>query len=208
MDGRRAPWSGRHRPAAGPARCGSSSSCLHRLDRGGPGPRRWRRTDPDRRERGSSQRSSPSRMPRSPLLPYIRLYAHSLYKSVKCTKLHYDVPVLETGAAGEGYVATVARTPDADEEAVLRFVEQFALVLVEAGIPRMPARVFAYVLAVDADRHTAAELAAGLRVSPAAISGAVRYLVQVGLLGKERAPRSRRGYYPRIHEENLCDNTR
>ena len=121
---------------------------------------------------------------------------------MKCTKLHYDVAVLETGVAGEGYVATVARTPDADEEAVLRFVEQFALVLVEAGIPRMPARVFAYVLAVDADRHTAAELAAGLRVSPAAISGAVRYLVQVGLLGKEREPGSRSDHY-RVYDQDI-----
>lgn len=121
---------------------------------------------------------------------------------MKCTKLHYDVAVLETGTAGEGYVATVAKTPDADEEAVLRFVEQFALVLVEAGIPRMPARVFAYVLAVDADRHTAAELAAGLRVSPAAISGAVRYLVQVGLLGKEREPGSRSDHY-RVYDQDI-----
>jgi DNA-binding transcriptional regulator GbsR (MarR family) len=111
------------------------------------------------------------------------------------------VAVLETGTAGEGYVATV-RTPEADEEAVLRFVEQFALVLVEAGIPRMPARVFAYVLAVDADRHTAAELAAGLRVSPAAISGAVRYLVQVGLLGKEREPGARSDHY-RVYDQDI-----
>jgi DNA-binding transcriptional regulator GbsR (MarR family) len=121
---------------------------------------------------------------------------------VKYTKLHYDVAVLETGTAGEGYVATVAKMPDADEEAVLRFVEQFALVLVEAGIPRMPARVFAYVLAVDADRHTAAELAAGLRVSPAAISGAVRYLVQLGLLGKEREPGSRSDHY-RVYDQDI-----
>src|SRR4030095_15781591 len=116
--------------------------------------------------------------------------------------LHYDVAVLETGTAGEGYVATVSSTPHADEEAGLRFVEQFALVLVEAGIPRMPARVFAYVLAADADRHTAAELAAGLRVSPAAISGGVRYLVQVGLLGKEREPGSRSDHY-RVYDEDI-----
>jgi DNA-binding transcriptional regulator GbsR (MarR family) len=102
----------------------------------------------------------------------------------------------------EGCVATIAKTPEADEEAVLRFVEQFALVLVEAGIPRMPARVFAYVLATDVDRHTAAELAAGLRVSPAAISGAVRYLVQVGLLGKEREPGSRSDHY-RVYDQDI-----
>jgi hypothetical protein len=52
----------------------------------------------------------------------------------------------------------------------------------------MPARVVAYVLAEVSDRSTAGDIAAGLRVSPAAISGAVRYLVQAGLLGKEREP--------------------
>lgn len=99
-------------------------------------------------------------------------------------------------------MAVRPRAPDRQDEAVLRFVEQFALVLVQAGIPRMPARVFAYVLATDADRHTAAELAAGLRVSPAAISGAVRYLVQVGLLGKEREPGSRSDQY-RVYDEDV-----
>lgn len=59
-------------------------------------------------------------------------------------------------------------------------------------MPRMAARVFAYVLAEDSNRYTAAELAEGLRVSPAAISGAVRYLVDARLLFKEREP-GRRG---------------
>ena len=34
-----------------------------------------------------------------------------------------------------------------------------------------------------------------LRISPAAVSGAVRYLIQVGLVHKERVPGSRRDYY-------------
>ncbi|MDQ3987904.1 MAG: MarR family transcriptional regulator [Actinomycetota bacterium] len=92
-----------------------------------------------------------------------------------------------------------APRPDDD---LLRFVERFALVLSEAGLPRMPARVFAFVLADDADRYTAGELAAGLRVSPAAISGAVRWLVQVGLLGKEREPGSRSDQY-RIYDDDV-----
>jgi len=92
-----------------------------------------------------------------------------------------------------------APLPDDD---LLRFVERFALVLSEAGLPRMPARVFAFVLADDADRYTAGELAAGLRVSPAAISGAVRWLVQVGLLGKEREPGSRSDQY-RIYDDDV-----
>jgi predicted transcriptional regulator len=87
------------------------------------------------------------------------------------------------------------RHGDHDRAAVLRFVERFALVLAESGLPRMPARVFAYVLADDAERYTAAELASGLRVSLAAISGAVRYLVQLGYLAKERVPGQRTDTY-------------
>jgi DNA-binding transcriptional regulator GbsR (MarR family) len=81
------------------------------------------------------------------------------------------------------------------QEALLRYVERFAALLRESGMPPMPARVFAYALADDADRYTAAELAEGLRVSPAAISGAVRYLVQVGLLARDRQPGTHGGVY-------------
>jgi DNA-binding transcriptional regulator GbsR (MarR family) len=76
-----------------------------------------------------------------------------------------------------------------------RFVESFALLLTGAGMPRMPSRVFACVLADDAGRLTAAELAERLQVSPAAISGAVRYLTQVGLLTRGREPGARRDHY-------------
>jgi DNA-binding transcriptional regulator GbsR (MarR family) len=95
-----------------------------------------------------------------------------------------------------------AGVPDHDHDELLRFVERFAIVLANSGIPRMPARVFAYVLAEDAERYTAAELASGLRVSPAAISGAVRYLVQVGMLAKEREPGSRSDHY-RIFDRDV-----
>jgi predicted transcriptional regulator len=82
-----------------------------------------------------------------------------------------------------------------DEAAVARFVERFAANLEEAGVPRMPARVFAALLATDAGSLTAAELAERLQASPAAISGAVRYLQQVSLVGREREPGSRRDRY-------------
>jgi hypothetical protein len=85
---------------------------------------------------------------------------------------------------------------------ILRVIEHFALLLTESGVPRMPARVFAYMLADDADRHTAGELAAGLRVSPAAISGAVRYLQQVGLVVRGREPGARVDHY-RLHSDDL-----
>lgn len=60
---------------------------------------------------------------------------------------------------------------------------------------RMPARVFAYSLIDDADRYTATELAAALRVSNAAISTSVRDLVNAGLLGKQREPGARTDTY-------------
>jgi DNA-binding transcriptional regulator GbsR (MarR family) len=82
-----------------------------------------------------------------------------------------------------------------DEAAVSRFIERFASAMVEAGMPRMPARVFVALLASDSGRRTAAELSAVLQVSPAAVSGAVRWLEQVNLAGREREPGSRRDSY-------------
>ena len=90
----------------------------------------------------------------------------------------------------------------ARDDELLRFVERFALILAENGIPRMAARVFAFALADDADRYTASDLAEGLRVSPAAVSGAVRFLVQTGLLGKEREPGSRSDTY-RVYDDDV-----
>jgi DNA-binding transcriptional regulator GbsR (MarR family) len=85
-----------------------------------------------------------------------------------------------------------------DEDAVARFVERFALTFSEAGVPRMPARVFSALLVTDDGKRTAAELAETLQVSPAAVSNAVRYLTQVGLVAREREPGERRDHY-RIH---------
>ena len=91
--------------------------------------------------------------------------------------------------------------PDRPEETagpkdpLFGYVERFSSVLVAAGIPAMPARVFVALLVTDSGRLTAAELAGMLRVSPAAVSGGVRYLIQVGLVHKERVPGSRRDYY-------------
>jgi DNA-binding transcriptional regulator GbsR (MarR family) len=74
-------------------------------------------------------------------------------------------------------------------------VERLGSVLEDSGVPRMPARVFAYILAEDRDRYSAADLAEGLQVSPAAISGAVRYLTSTRLVVKERRPSGRGDLY-------------
>jgi DNA-binding transcriptional regulator GbsR (MarR family) len=69
------------------------------------------------------------------------------------------------------------------------------LVLTQAGMPRMASRLFTRLLAIDDGKATAAQLAEFLHASPAAISGAVRYLDQVGLITKARDPGERRDHY-------------
>ncbi|MES4906263.1 MULTISPECIES: MarR family transcriptional regulator [unclassified Streptomyces] len=87
-----------------------------------------------------------------------------------------------------------------DDDAVSQFVERFAADMTEAGMQRMGARVFAALLSSDSGKLSAAELAELLQISPAAVSGAVRYLAQVNLITREREPGSRRDQY-RLYNE-------
>lgn len=82
-----------------------------------------------------------------------------------------------------------------DERAVAAYVERLGDALTDAGMPRLASRVFAQILADDDGRMTAAELTETLGVSPAAVSGAVRYLTHTLLIGKERERGSRRDVY-------------
>jgi DNA-binding transcriptional regulator GbsR (MarR family) len=92
-------------------------------------------------------------------------------------------------------ISRTASSPDRDPQAVAQFVERFGAALVDAGVPHMPALVFAALLVADSARLSAEELATQLRVSPAAVSGAVKYLIHVGLVTRERQPGTRRHYY-------------
>ena len=82
-----------------------------------------------------------------------------------------------------------------DEDAVRRFVEQLALLFAAWGFPRMAARVLFALMTAESRGLTATDLARALDASPAAISGAVRYLMQIGLLTREPVPGSRRDLY-------------
>ncbi|WP_436773231.1 GbsR/MarR family transcriptional regulator [Yinghuangia sp. YIM S09857] len=97
--------------------------------------------------------------------------------------------------SGSGSAPETAADTARDDEAVSRFVEAFAGVFVEAGVQRMPARVFAALLSADSGTMTSAELGERLQVSPAAVSGAVRYLSQQHMLSVEREPGTRRDRY-------------
>lgn len=82
-----------------------------------------------------------------------------------------------------------------DEAAVRRFVERTAMIFADWGFPRMSARVLMAIMSAEEPSLTAGDLADRLGVSPAAISGAVRYLIQLGLLVREPEHGSRRDRY-------------
>jgi DNA-binding transcriptional regulator GbsR (MarR family) len=74
-------------------------------------------------------------------------------------------------------------------------VERIAAALAQAGLARLPSRVFAALLVDDDGRMTSAEVGSALGVSPAGVSGAVGYLEQLGMIRRERERGSRRDVY-------------
>ena len=80
------------------------------------------------------------------------------------------------------------------------YIERFASVMTDSGIPRMPARVFAALITRDDGRLTSQELSELLDISPAAVSGAIAYLSQVNLVTRERQPGTRRDRYRVLDE--------
>jgi hypothetical protein len=76
-------------------------------------------------------------------------------------------------------------TAERDRATVGKFVERLSSVLVEAGIPRMPARMFAALFSADSGKLTAEELSKQLQASPAAVSArALPYLAQIRQQGQ------------------------
>lgn len=67
-----------------------------------------------------------------------------------------------------------------------RAVERLAGTFEATGFPPMCGRVFAYILAANQETYTARDLGDGLSISPAAVSGAVRWLIDSRLLRRER----------------------
>ncbi|QDP94910.1 MarR family transcriptional regulator [Microlunatus elymi] len=92
-----------------------------------------------------------------------------------------------------------------DPAGVERFIEQFASAMVEAGMPRMASRVMACLMTTQTGTMTAAELSRRLQISPAAVSGAIRYLAQVRMISREREPGTRRDRY-RIQHNALYES--
>jgi len=82
-----------------------------------------------------------------------------------------------------------------DDPHLHEVVEHLGGALADAGLPRLPARVFAALMATEQGRLTSAELAALLEISPAGVSGGVRYLTQLRMIRRERERGSRRDVY-------------
>ena len=74
-------------------------------------------------------------------------------------------------------------------------IERIGAALTQAGLARLPSRVFAALLVDDDGQMTSTELASALDVSAAGVSGAVGYLEQLGMLRRERQRGSRRDLY-------------
>ena len=100
----------------------------------------------------------------------------------------------------------MARAPTRDEEAMRTFVEQMARMLADWGFPRMAGRVLFVMMGADEPALTAGELAERLGVSPAAISGAVRYLIHINMVAREPVPGSRRDRY-RLVDDSFYEVT-
>ena len=88
-----------------------------------------------------------------------------------------------------------ADAPDGRPDPFAEFIERSSSEMVAQGFPRMPARVLMALTATDDGRATAEELASTLQASPAAISGAVRYLGTVGFVRNTTVPGTRKHVY-------------
>lgn len=81
-----------------------------------------------------------------------------------------------------------------DAEAVRAYEEVFTTVLMQAGTPKMMARVLVCLYTTDAGSLTASELVERLQVSAASISKAITFLDGQGLIRRERDERRRERY--------------
>ncbi|MFS8103906.1 MarR family transcriptional regulator [Lentzea alba] len=73
--------------------------------------------------------------------------------------------------------------------------EHLALTLVGAGMQRMAARTLAAFLFTDEQSLTAGDLTEELGASAGSVSGAIKMIMQMGLIERAPAPGSRREHY-------------
>lgn len=84
------------------------------------------------------------------------------------------------------------RGPDEDTR---HYADRLAALLDAGGVPRMPSRALMALLTSPAGELTADQIGEILEVSPAAVSGAIRYLQSMGLVRVGSLPGTRRRLY-------------
>jgi DNA-binding transcriptional regulator GbsR (MarR family) len=86
-------------------------------------------------------------------------------------------------------------TDTALETIELQFAEDMGRFFESGGLPRMAGRVWAMLLLTDASRMSALELRDALGASAGSISGATRYLLDLGLIERVNVRGERRDYF-------------
>lgn len=90
---------------------------------------------------------------------------------------------------------------EGDVEGVDAFVTNFGALMAASGMPGLSGHVFALLLAAPDARLTAREIARHLNISPAAVSGATKYLADVGITRRLRVPGSRQVMHALVDED-------
>lgn len=86
-------------------------------------------------------------------------------------------------------------TDELPDEDARRYADQLAALLDIAGFPRMPARVLMALLISEMGELTAEQIGQTLDISPAAVSGAIRYLQPLQIVHAGSLPGTRRRVY-------------
>ena len=80
-----------------------------------------------------------------------------------------------------------------------QFIEEMGELFERSGSPRMAGRVWGYLLIVETEQLSTAELAEALNASGSSISTATRLLVGLGMLDRIRVPGERSDYFTIHH---------
>ena len=80
-------------------------------------------------------------------------------------------------------------------EAKLHFVEEFGVLGESMGMPRMVARLWAWLMICDPPAQSSAEIARALGVSRASVSTATRLLLSTGVIRRSPVPATRGHYF-------------
>ncbi len=89
---------------------------------------------------------------------------------------------------------------DSGKEGIDAFVSHFGALMSASGMPGLSGHVFALLLATPQAQLTARQIGEALHISPAAVSGATKYLAEVGFTRRLRRPGSRQVVHAVVSE--------